>query len=194
MLLGAVWEVIKRVEPGRRESMAIVLGADNAIDGCKEGYWKEVVANGPLGASPLAFPYTSANAVTAQATIAFGIRGESATIVNGPLSFFNAAAYGFRLIANGIASEALAGGFSEGGAFAMTMTSRPDDADGCRELVEVREDGAVATAYAPVTSIGESFHIMASALESAGTIIKAVDKKGLNMVVIEVTCNADKRD
>jgi len=49
----------------------IVFGIDNSIDRCKAEFFKGLLQEGPVGASPLLFPYTSHNAITAQTTIAF---------------------------------------------------------------------------------------------------------------------------
>ncbi len=59
--------------------IGIYIGIDDAIEDIKDEYFQYIVDEKILGASPLLFPYTSPNALAAQASIAFDIRGESLT-------------------------------------------------------------------------------------------------------------------
>src|SRR3970040_2977762 len=97
LALAAGAAALKQSRNGELET-GIVFGIDNAIDRCKEEFFKGLLAEGPIGASPLLFPYTSHNAITAQATIAFGIKGEDITITSGASSFLKAIEYGFELL------------------------------------------------------------------------------------------------
>ena len=45
--------------PAAREDLGIVLGVDEGIDGIKARYYQGVLRDGPLGASPMAFPLMS---------------------------------------------------------------------------------------------------------------------------------------
>ncbi len=60
--------------------IGLYIGIDDAIEGIKDEYFNSVIKYGILGSSPLLFPFTSPNAVAAQISIAFDIRGESITI------------------------------------------------------------------------------------------------------------------
>lgn len=62
------------------EDIGLYVGIDNSIEDIKNEYFNNILSEGILGASPLLFPFTSPNALTAQATIAFDIRGESITL------------------------------------------------------------------------------------------------------------------
>lgn len=62
------------------EDIGLYVGIDNAVEDIKSEYFNNILSEGILGASPLLFPFTSPNALTAQATIAFDIRGESITL------------------------------------------------------------------------------------------------------------------
>lgn len=99
----------------------IIFGIDNAIDRCKSDFFRGLLSDGPLGASPLLFPYTSTNAITAQVTIAFAIKGENITITSGPLSFLKAVGYGFELLNRGVMQSVFAGGASENEAMVIKM-------------------------------------------------------------------------
>lgn len=63
--------------PAGTEDIALYLGIDNAIEDIKNEFWGNIVKDGILGASPLLFPFTSPNALAAQATIVLDLRGES---------------------------------------------------------------------------------------------------------------------
>lgn len=75
--------------------VGIALGIDEGIDGIKARHCLAVQCDGPLGASPLVFPLTTQNAVTAGVSIALDLRGEMFTLCCGPLS--GAAAIGVAL-------------------------------------------------------------------------------------------------
>lgn len=61
------------------DEISVYVGIDNSIEDIKTEYFNNILSEGILGASPILFPFTSPNALTAQATIAFDIRGESIT-------------------------------------------------------------------------------------------------------------------
>jgi len=128
LALAALSAALKQIRNLELET-GIVFGIDNAIDRCKEEFFKGLLAEGPIGASPLLFPYTSHNAITAQATIAFGIKGEDITITSGALSFLKAIEYGFELLHRGVMRSVIAGGVSENEAMVVVMESlTPDEA------------------------------------------------------------------
>lgn len=63
--------------PVGKDTVGIYIGIDDAIEDVKNEYLRNIIEEGLLGASPLLFPFTSPNALAAQATIVFDIRGES---------------------------------------------------------------------------------------------------------------------
>lgn len=128
LALAAVSAALKQIRNWELET-GIVFGIDNAIDRCKEEFFKGLLAEGPIGASPLLFPYTSHNAITAQATIAFGIKGEDITITSGASSFLKAIEYGFELLHKDVMKSVIAGGISENEAMVVVMERlTPDEA------------------------------------------------------------------
>ena len=128
LALAAVSAALKQIRNWELET-GIVFGIDNAIDRCKEEFFKGLLAEGPIGASPLLFPYTSHNAITAQATIAFGIKGEDITITSGASSFLKAIEYGFELLHRDVMKSVIAGGISENEAMVIVMERlAPDEA------------------------------------------------------------------
>ncbi len=123
--------------PVGNESMSIYAGIDEGIDSIKFKYYENVLREGPLGASPALFPFTSPNAVAAQMAIAFDIRGECITLPGGVLSSSRAVCYASECIQMGIVDMALAGG-----AVVINNEFKEMLADsGCRDI-EKLSDGA----------------------------------------------------
>ena len=128
LALAALSAALKQIRNLELET-GIVFGIDNAIDRCKEEFFKGLLAEGPICASPLLFPYTSHNAITAQATIAFGIKGEDITITSGASSFLKAIEYSFELLHRSVMKSVIAGGISENEAMVVVMERlAPDEA------------------------------------------------------------------
>jgi len=96
--------------PVGEAGMGIVLGIDEGIDDIKADHWCAVLAEGPLGASPLHFPFTAPNAVTAQLTIFLDLRGETATVCGGTLSGAEAIGLAAASVRDGRCDTMLAGG------------------------------------------------------------------------------------
>lgn len=179
LILSAVSEVLQKTPGLERETVGVVFGADNAIDACKADYYKAVLTDGPLGASPLVFPYTSANAITAQATIAFGLHHETFTITDGPLSFLKAVALAHDLVRSGVCKAVLAGGFSQTAAFAVLMQSTPEPGAAISVITGQPDNAAPSNSVRiPAPSIDETFIDMAARLADGTGIyaIKDVDK------------------
>lgn len=186
LALGAASIALKKAEEGFPIGRgAVVFGGDEAIDKLKEEYFRGVIADKAIGASPLLFPYTSLNAITAQITIAFGIKGEEMTIAVGAASFLKALVYACELLKERVVDSALVGGFSESAAFAMALVARLSESAGALELtadyVKPRDFGAYDEAR--IASIEDSFALIQGLLEKHGAI-KAVDKHGANVVFI----------
>lgn len=65
-------------------AIGLYIGIDDSIEDIKDEYFSMVLAEGILGASPLLFPFTSPNALTAQISIACDLRGEAIVMpING---------------------------------------------------------------------------------------------------------------
>lgn len=90
-------------------NIGVYIGIDEAVEDIKDEYLENILREGILGVSPLLFPFTSPNALTAQATIAFDIRGESITM---PVknSFGNVIKYAAECIWGKHVRMAIAGG------------------------------------------------------------------------------------
>ena len=99
-----------RAFPVGEAGTGIVLGIDEGIDDIKADHWRAVLAEGPLGASPLHFPFTAPNAVTAQLTILLDLRGETATVCGGTLSGAEAIGLATASVRDGRCDSILAGG------------------------------------------------------------------------------------
>ncbi|MBI5971010.1 MAG: hypothetical protein HY884_07640 [Deltaproteobacteria bacterium] len=186
LLLSAVSEALKSAPAGFARPDGIVVGVDNAIDSCKAEFYKEFLKDGPRGVSPLIFPYTSPNSVTAQATIAFGIRGTDMTTASGEVSFLKAMAYAYELIKNGLLDAVVAGGVSEDSAYAMVLCA----GEGCKEgelaeIVNCLDAGLIedCAGFAPLQSIEGSFAMMENALKAPPCAVKVVDKGGRGVVI-----------
>jgi len=65
--------------PAGSSDIGLFIGIDEAIEDIKDQFFSNILNDGLVGASPLLFPFTSPNAFTAQASIAYDIRGESIT-------------------------------------------------------------------------------------------------------------------
>lgn len=63
--------------PVKSADISLYIGIDDSIEDIKDEYFNNILDEGILGASPLLFPFTSPNALTAQISIVFDIRGES---------------------------------------------------------------------------------------------------------------------
>lgn len=175
--LAAVSSALKQVgNPGL--DTGIVFGIDNSIDRCKAEFFKGLLAEGPIGASPLLFPYTSHNAITAQATIAFGIKGEALTIVSGAASFPKAIGYGFELLNRGVMNAVIAGGVSENGAMVIVMERLTNDELGIRNNGIILKEVTCFKNPLPrdeveIKSIEDSFHIVEDFLQGKGKLVTA---------------------
>lgn len=105
------------------EGAGVFVGLDGIMDRWKEEFFRGVENDGPVGASPLIFPYTSANALAARLTIAFGLKGQDITIASGPLSFLKAFSYAWTHVSSGMLDRVLVCGASEDMAMTLVMGS-----------------------------------------------------------------------
>jgi len=112
-------------KPAGAEHIGIYVGMDDSIEALKDEFFAGILADGPLGASPLLFPFTSPNAFAAQTTIALDLRGESLTF---PIknTYNGVIQYAIRSVQDGFSPIALAG--------AVCLEDYPEAA-GDRQLV-----------------------------------------------------------
>lgn len=154
--------------PDNSSSTGLVLGVDEAIDDYKTRFFCELLSEGAEGVSPLLFPFTSPNAITAQVSIVFGIKGENVTIANGFLSSGKAIAYSIDILRLKKAKTVVTGGVSPA----------------CAAIL-ILEDFNVATkrkarVYGEITGYGETStgchdHAINIALNEAGQTFEEVD-------------------
>ncbi|HEX9192124.1 MAG TPA: beta-ketoacyl synthase N-terminal-like domain-containing protein [Candidatus Deferrimicrobiaceae bacterium] len=96
--------------PSGDDRAGIVLGIDEGIDGIRARHSIALRDDGPTGVSPLSFPITAHNAVTAQLSIALDLRGESFTFCGGSVSGAAALWAARQMLHDDRASVVLAGG------------------------------------------------------------------------------------
>jgi beta-ketoacyl synthase-like protein len=92
------------------EGIAVAMGVDEGIDGIKARYYQGILTEGPLGASPLSFPFTTPNTIAARIAILLDLRGESLTVCGGSLSGGQAIGLAMAALREGRAGAVLAGG------------------------------------------------------------------------------------
>ncbi|HXZ44333.1 MAG TPA: beta-ketoacyl synthase N-terminal-like domain-containing protein [archaeon] len=92
------------------DGIGIALGVDEGIDGIKARYYQGVLSDGPLGASPMAFPFTTPNTIAARISILLDLRGESLTVCGGNLSGAQAIGLAMETLREGRSDGVLAGG------------------------------------------------------------------------------------
>jgi 3-oxoacyl-(acyl-carrier-protein) synthase len=98
--------------PVSDDGIGIALGVEEGIDGIKARYYQGILRDGPLGASPMAFPLTTPNTVAARVSILFDLRGESVTLCGGSLSGAHALGLAVQTLRAGQAGAMLAGGMT----------------------------------------------------------------------------------
>jgi hypothetical protein len=111
------------------EDIGIALGVEEGIDGLKAEYYRGILKDGPLGASPIVFPFTTPNTVAARISILLDLRGENLTLCGGSLSGAQAIGLALAAVRETRSRAMLAGGAtSVGQEFldALTRTGRPD--------------------------------------------------------------------
>jgi hypothetical protein len=110
----ASWDAVREsgiaVSSTGPERVGIALGVDEGIDGIKARHCLAVQSDGPLGASPLVFPFTTQNAVAARVSIGLDLRGEMFTLCGGQLSGAAAVGVALNTVRRGGVTAMLAGG------------------------------------------------------------------------------------
>lgn len=113
------------------DGIGVVLGIEEGIDGIKARYYRALLTDGPLGASPIAFPYTAPNTIAARIAILLDLRGENVTVCGGTLSGAQAIGLAVESLREGCAAAVLAGGATAVGPDfldALAHAGRPGDA------------------------------------------------------------------
>ena len=92
------------------EDIGVVLGVEEGIDGLKAEYYRGILTDGPLGASPIVFPFTAPNTVAARISILLDLRGENFTLCGGSLSGAQAVGLALAAVREARSRAMLAGG------------------------------------------------------------------------------------
>ncbi len=92
------------------DGIGVALGVDEGIDGIKARYYEGVLKDGPLGASPLAFPLTTPNTISSRISILLDLRGENVTVSGGSLSGAQAIGLAMHALREERCGAVLAGG------------------------------------------------------------------------------------
>jgi 3-oxoacyl-(acyl-carrier-protein) synthase len=90
------------------ERTAIVFGTAYGCHATNEEYYRGVVREGALGASPRLFAYTLPSSPVGEISIHYGVRGPATALCNGLTSGLDAIAEAVALIEHGRADRALA--------------------------------------------------------------------------------------
>ncbi len=157
LLIEAASLTIRQAARSGLKPAALAVGVDGVVEGWQETFFKRVLVDGPLGASPLEFPFTSPNALAARLSIRFEIKGESLTVTSGSLSFLKALVHAAELVRGGIAEEVLVGGVARGKVITLLVGS--GQGEFCLE-----DFGELGGAEQSLYSIGESFGAFTRAL------------------------------
>jgi hypothetical protein len=111
------------------DGIGIALGVEEGIDGIKARYYQGVLREGPLGASPMAFPLTTPNTIAARISILLDLRGENFTVCGGSLSGAQAVGLALEALRHGRSTAMLAGGATsveQEFLDALSRTGRPE--------------------------------------------------------------------
>ena len=111
------------------DTIGMVFGVEEGIDGIKARYYTGILRDGPLGASLITFPLTAPNTVAARISILLDIRGESVTVCGGSLSGAQAIGLAIDTLRQGRCRAVLAGGATsveDEFLHAMRRLGRPD--------------------------------------------------------------------
>lgn len=169
------------------DGVGIALGVEEGIDGIKARYYQGVLRDGPLGASPLAFPLTTPNTVAARISILLDLRGESLTVCGGSLSGAQAIGLALEALRAGRSGAVLAGGATaveQEFLDALCHVGRPDGGrvrcGACLLLLEPQASAGEAEGRAALLGYGEGFgrdavrDAVQACLEDAGLFAEGI--------------------
>jgi len=152
--------------PYRSADIGITLGVEEGIDGIKARYYRGVLRDGPLGASPISFPFTTPNTIAARISILFDLRGEMLTVGGGSLSGAHAMGLARQALREGRSTMVLAGGVTsveQEFLDAVSRVSRPGTGqlgDGaCLFLLESRRREGKGTGGGHLLGYGQGFGV-----------------------------------
>jgi hypothetical protein len=135
------------------DGIGVALGVEEGIDGIKARYYQGVLQEGPLGASPMAFPFTTPNTVAARIAILLDLRGENYTVCGGSLSGAQAVGLALECLRRGQSTAMLAGGatsMEREFLDALSRAGRPEPAQpGCGACLCLLEARVSARAAGP---------------------------------------------
>lgn len=146
------------------DGIGIAIGVDEGIDGIKARYYQGILTDGPLGASPLAFPFTTPNTIAARISILLDLRGESLTVCGGSLSGAQAIGLAMAALREGRSGAVLAGGATSVEQEFLDALGCVDQPDGgqprcgaCFLLLEPQAFAGEAKGTAELIGYGEGF-------------------------------------
>ncbi len=146
------------------EDIGVALGVEEGIDGIKARYYEGVLKDGPLGASPLAFPLTAPNTVASRISILLDLRGENVTVCGGSLSGAQAIGLAAEALRAGRSGAVLVGGATSVDQEFLDALYRLGLPDGgpprggaCLLLLDSRTSTAGADGMAELLGYGEGF-------------------------------------
>lgn len=153
MALLSAWEALAESGIGlplqNGERVGIALGVEEGIDAIKARHCLALQSEGLLGVSPIMFPLTAPNTVTAQVSIALDIRGETFTLCGGQLSGAAAVGLALDVVRQGRAHFMLAGGatsvdrvFLDGLSVAGVQDDGAERDGACMLVLAPAEDGS----------------------------------------------------
>jgi 3-oxoacyl-[acyl-carrier-protein] synthase II len=150
--------------PVRGEEIGIALGVEEGIDGPKAEYYRRILKDGPLGSSPLLFPFTTPNTVAARLSILLDLRGENFTLCGGSLSGAQAIGLAMNAVREARPQAMLTGGVTAVGREfldALACAGRPDDGEvssgACVFLLERSTSAGGRGATAELLGYAEGF-------------------------------------
>ena len=146
------------------EGAGIAVGVEEGIDPIKADYYRGVLRDGPLGASPLAFPFTAPNTIAARISILMDLRGENHTVCGGSLSGAQAIGLALEGLREGRSPAMLAGAatsVTREFLDALSLTGRPAGGESgcgaCMFLLEPRVSGEEEEGAGQLLGYAEGF-------------------------------------
>lgn len=109
------------------EKIAVVLGLSEVVEGWNKDFFKNVIRDGAVGASPIEFPFTSPGALASRLSICCAVKGEMLTISSGPLSFIKALIYSVGIVSSAPSKKVIVAGVAPGRVITLFLHAVTDD-------------------------------------------------------------------